>query len=84
MGYEQTAASRGYDPAQIERDWTMAQARIDALAEAGTQAIQRLLQHTLQRAQRAQRADATPDQRADGQALPDPGSSDIDHLAQAL
>ena len=81
MGYEQTAASRGYDPAQIERDWTLAQARIDALAEAGTQAIQRLLQDTLQR---AERADATPDQRADGQALPDPGSSDIDHLAQAL
>ena len=81
MGYEQMAASRGYDPAQIERDWTMAQARIDALADAGTQAIQRLLQHTLQR---AQHADATHDQRADGQALPDPGSSDIDHLAQAL
>jgi hypothetical protein len=81
MGYEQTAASRGYDPAQIERDWTMAQARIDALAEAGTQAIQRLLQHTLQR---AQRADARPDQRADGQALPDTGSSDIGHLAQAV
>ena len=81
MGYEQTAASRGYDPARIERDWTMAQARIDALAEAGTQAIQRLLQDTLER---AERADATPDQRADGQALPDPGSSDIDHLAQAV
>jgi hypothetical protein len=81
MGYEHTAASRGYDPAQIERDWTLAQARIDALAEAGTEAIQRLLQHTLQR---AQRADATPDQRADGQALPDPGSSDIDHLAPSV
>jgi hypothetical protein len=81
MGYELPAASRGYDLAQVERDWTMAQARIDALAEAGTQAIQRLLQDTLQR---AERADATPDQRADGQALPDPGSSDIDHLAQAL
>ena len=81
MRYELPAASRGYDLAQIERDWTMAQARIDALAEASTQAIQRLLQHTLQR---AQRADATPDQRADGQALPDPGSSDIDHLAQAV
>jgi hypothetical protein len=81
MGYELPAASRGYDLAQVERDWTMAQARIDALAEAGTQAIQRLLQDTLQR---AERADATPDQRADGQALPDPGSSDIDHLAQAV
>ena len=81
MGYELPLASRGYGLAQIERDWTMAQARIDALAEAGTQAIQRLLQHTLQR---AQRADATPDQRADGQALPDPGSSDIDHLAPSV
>ena len=81
MGDELRAASQGYDLAQIERDWTMAQARIDALAEAGTHAIQRLLQHTLQR---AQRADATPDHRADGQALPDPGSSDIDHLAQAV
>jgi hypothetical protein len=39
MGYQQPAASRGYDPAQIERDWTLAQARIDALAEAGTQAV---------------------------------------------
>ena len=81
MGYEQPAASRGYDLAQIERDWTMAQARIDALAEAGTQAIQRLLQDTLER---AERADATPDQRADVQAMPDPGSYDIDHLAEAV
>ena len=60
MGYELPAASRGYDLAQIERDWTMAQARIDALAEAAAQAIQRLLQETLER---AERADATPDQR---------------------
>jgi hypothetical protein len=59
----------------------MAQARIDALAEAGTQAIQRLLQDTLAR---AERADATPDQRADVQAMPDPGSYDIDHLAEAV
>ena len=81
MGYELPLASRGYGLAQIERDWTMAQARIDALAEAGTQAIHQLLQDTLER---AERADATPDQRADGQALPDPGSSDIDHLAQAV
>jgi hypothetical protein len=81
MGYELPAASRGYDPAQIERDWTMAQARIDALAEAGTQAIQRLLQHTFQR---AQRADATPDQRADVHAMPDPAGHDIDHLPQAV
>ena len=57
MGYELPAASRGYDLAQIESDWTMAQARIDALAEAGTQAIRRLLQDTLER---AERADATP------------------------
>ena len=81
MGYELPAASRGYDLAQIERDWTMAQARIDALAEAGTQAIQQLLQDTLER---AERADATPDQRADAQAMPDPGSYDIDHLAEAV
>lgn len=81
MGYELLAASRGYDPAQIERDWTMAQARIDALAETGTQAIQRLLQDTLER---AERADATPDQRPDVQAMPDPDSYDIDHLAEAV
>jgi hypothetical protein len=81
MGYERPAASRGYDLAQIERDWTMAQARIDALAEAGTQAIQRLLEDTLER---AERADATPDQRADVHAMPDPGSYDIDHLAEAV
>jgi hypothetical protein len=81
MGYAQPAASPGYDLAQIERDWTMAQARIDALAEAGTQAIQRLLQHTLQR---AQGADTAPDRRADGQALPDPGSYHVDHLAEAV
>jgi hypothetical protein len=81
MEYELPAASRGYDLAQIERDWTMAQARIDALAEAGTQAIQRLLKDTLER---AERADATPDQRADVQAMPDPGSYHIDHLAEAV
>ena len=81
MGYELRAASQGHDLAQIERDWTMAQARIDALAEAGTQAIERLLQDTLER---AERADATPDQRADVQAMPDPGSYDIDHLAEAV
>ena len=81
MGYELRAASRGYDLAQIERDWTMAQARIDALAEAGTQAIQRLLQNTIEH---AGRAGATPDQRADVQAMPDPGSYDIDHLAEAV
>ena len=81
MGYELPAASRGYDLAQIERDWTMAQARIDALAEAGTQAIHQLLQDTLER---AERADATPDQRADGHAMPDPASHDIDHLPQAV
>jgi hypothetical protein len=81
MGYELRAASRGYDLAQIERDWTMAQARIDALAEAGTQAIQRLLKDTVER---AERADATPDQRADVHVMPDPGSYHIDHLAEAV
>ena len=59
----------------------MAQARIDALAEAGTRAIQRLLQDTLER---AERAGATPDQRADVHAMPDPGRYDIDHLAKAV
>jgi hypothetical protein len=81
MGYEPRAASRGYDLAQIERDWTMAQARIDALAEAGTQAIQRLLQDIIEH---AERAEATPDQRPDVQAMPNPGSDDIDHLAEAM
>ena len=81
MGYELPPASRGYGLAQIERDWTMAQARIDALAEAGTQAIHQLLQDTLER---AERADATPDQRADVHTMPDPGSYDIDHLAEAV
>ena len=81
MGYELPPASRGYGLAQIERDWTMAQARIDALAEAAAQAIQRLLQKTLER---AERADATPDQRVDVQAMPDPGGYDIDDLAEAV
>jgi hypothetical protein len=81
MGYQLRTGSPGYDLAQIERDWRMAQARIDALAEAGTQAIQRLLQDVIER---AERADATPDQRVDVQAMPDPGSYDIDHLAEAV
>jgi hypothetical protein len=81
MGYELPLASRGYGLAQIERDWTMAQARIDALAEAGTQAIHQLLQDTLER---AERANATPDQRVDVQAMPDPGGYDIDDLAEAV
>ena len=42
MGYELPPASRGYGLAQIERDWTMAQARIDALAEALVEVWQRL------------------------------------------
>ena len=81
MGYQLQTASPGYDLAQIERDWTMAQARIDALAEAGTQAIQRLLQDITGR---TERADATPDLLADVPAMPDPGSYDIDHLAEAV
>jgi hypothetical protein len=81
MGNDLPAASPGYGLAQIERDWTMAQARIDALAEASTQAMQQLLQDTLER---AERADATPDQRADVHVMPDPASSDIDHLAEAV
>ena len=81
MGYELPLASRGYGLAQIERDWTMAQARIDALAEAGTQAIHQLLQNIIEC---AERADATPDQRADVHAMPDPGGYDINHLAEAV
>ena len=81
MGDELQAASLGYDLARIERDWTMAQARINALAEAGTQAIQRIVQDTIERAERAK---GTPDQQADVQAIPDPGSDDIDHLAEAV
>ena len=81
MGYQLQTASPGYDLAQIERDWTMAQARIDALAEAGTQAIQLLLQDVIER---VERAEATPDQRRDRQAMPDPDSYDVDHLAEAV
>jgi hypothetical protein len=81
MGYEPQAASRGSDLTQIERDWTMAQARIDALAEAGTQAIQQLLQDSLEH---AGSAGATPNQRTDVQAMPDPASYDIDQMAEAV
>ena len=81
MGYQLQTGSPGYDLAQIERDWRMAQARIDALAEAGTQAIQRLLQDSLEH---AERPGATPNQRTDVQAMPDPGSYDIDHMAEAV
>ena len=63
MGNELPAASeskiRGDDLAQIGRDWTRAQARIDELAEAGRQAIQRLVQDITNR---AEGEDATPDQ----------------------
>ena len=81
MEYELPAASQGYGLAQIERDWTMAQARIDALAEAGTQAIQQLLQDTRER---AERADARPDLPADVHAISDPDSYTIEHLAEAV
>jgi len=55
-------------PSRLSRRGTIS----PALAEAGTQAIQRLLQHTRQR---AQVADTAPEQRADGQALPDPAAT---------
>jgi hypothetical protein len=81
MGNQLSATARGNELAQIERDWTMAQARIDALAESGKQAIQRLLHDTIQR---AELASATLGERTDVQANPDPGSCDIDHLAEAV
>jgi hypothetical protein len=81
MGYQLQASAQGYDLGQLKREWTMAQARIDALAEAGTQEIRRLLQDALAR---AERADATLDQRADVHAKPDPCRYDIDHLAEAV
>ena len=44
---------------EIERDWMLAQARIDELTETGKQAIQRLVQDITNR---AEGEDATPDQ----------------------
>ena len=67
--------------AQIERDWTMAQARIDALAESGRQAIRRLLHDTIQR---TELASATPGERTDVSANPDPDNCDMDHRAEAV
>jgi hypothetical protein len=59
MGDELRASSQADDLAQIERDWMRAQARIDELTETGTQAIQRLVQDIINR---AEGEDATPDQ----------------------
>ena len=43
MGNELLAGSHADDLAQIERDWMLAQARIDELTETGKRAIQRLV-----------------------------------------
>jgi len=81
MGDELRPASQADDLAQIERDWTLAQARIDELTEAGKRAIQLLVQDILNR---AHGDDTTPDRPAQVQAMPDPGRYDIDHLAEAV
>ena len=51
MGDELRASSQADDLAQIERDWMLAQARIDELTETGKQAIQRLVQDIINRAE---------------------------------
>jgi hypothetical protein len=60
MGDERRATSQADDLAQIERDWMLAQERIDELTEAGKQAIQRFLQDIMIS---AEDDDATPDQQ---------------------
>jgi hypothetical protein len=60
MGDELRASSQADDLAQIERDWMLARARIDELTETGKQAIQRLVQDIINR---AEGEDATPDQK---------------------
>jgi hypothetical protein len=60
MGDERRATSRADDLAQIERDWMLAQERIDELTEAGKQEIQRFLQDIMSR---AEDDDATADQQ---------------------
>jgi hypothetical protein len=88
MGTELPAASESAtgadDLAQIERDWTMAQARIDELAETGKQAIQRLVQEIVERAEGQDASPGQLEQLAEVQAMPDPGSYDIDRLAEAV
>jgi hypothetical protein len=88
MGNELPAASESVtgtdDLAQIGRDWTMAQARIDELAEAGRQAIQRLVQEIVESAQGHDAPPGQPERLADVQVMPDPSSDDADHLAEAV
>ena len=60
MGDERRTTSPADDLAQIERDWMLAQERIDELTEAGKQEIQRFLQDIMSR---AEDDDATPDQQ---------------------
>jgi hypothetical protein len=60
MGDERRTTSPADDLAQIERDWMLAQERIDELTEAGKQEIQRFLQDIMTR---AEDDDDTPDQQ---------------------
>ena len=60
MGDERRTTSPADDLAQIERDWMLAQERIDELTEAGKQEIQRFLQDIMSR---AEDDDATPDRQ---------------------
>ena len=60
MGDERRTTSPADDLAQIERDWMLAQERIDELTEAGKQEIQRFLQDIMAR---AEDDDATPDRQ---------------------
>jgi hypothetical protein len=88
MGYELAVAAESGsgvdDRVQIERDWRMAQVRIDELAEAGRQAIQRLVQEIGERAEGHEATSGQPERLAEVQALPDAGSYDVDHLAEAV
>jgi hypothetical protein len=81
MGNELRATSQADDLAQIERDWIRAQARIDELTEASRRAIQQLVEDIINC---ADGDDATPDELAEVQAMPNAGRYEIDHLAEAV
>ena len=82
MEDELRASSRADDLAQLERDWTQAQARIDELTETGKRAIQQLVQEIINPTEGDA---ATPDQQlADVLATPNPGRDAIDHVANAV
>ena len=79
MGSEPLAASESVteadDLAQIGHDWTMAQARIDELAEDGRQAIQRLVQEIVECAKGHDASPGQPEQLVDMQVTPDSSRS---------